>query len=167
MNVLDEHTRSLWMGVPVITAPSLVGPERADVAVIGSGIAGLSVAYELAGRGRSVVVLDRGPIGSGMTARTTAHLASALDDDYKELVRVRGHDCGRLYYESVAAAIDRAEAIQSTEKIDCDFRRLDGYWVLAPDTPASHLDEEFDCCKRLGIPVEDCREPTPSRRSSS
>ena len=166
MNVLDEHTRSLWMGVPVVTAPSLVGPERADVAVIGSGIAGLSVAYELAGRGRSVVVLDRGPIGSGMTARTTAHLASALDDDYKELVRVRGHECGRLYYESVAAAIDRAEAIQSTEKIDCDFRRLDGYWVLAPDTPASHLDEEFDCCKRLGIPVEDCREPTPFHAES-
>src|SRR5438309_8041707 len=110
------------MEVPVVPAPSLAGPERADVAVIGSGIAGLSVAYELASRGRSVVVLDRGRIGCGMTARTTAHLASALDDNYKELIRVRGQDCARLYYESVAAAIDRAEAIQSTEKIECDFR---------------------------------------------
>src|SRR5438046_3388008 len=102
MNVLDEHTRSLWMGVPVVTAPSLVGPQRADVAVIGSGIAGLSVAYELASRGRSVVVLDRGPIGSGMTASNTAHLASAIDDDYKEQVKVRRPDCGRIYSETQA-----------------------------------------------------------------
>src|SRR5947208_2647700 len=129
MNVLDEHTRSLWMDVPVAAAPPLSGAERADVAVIGSGIAGLSVAYELASRGRSVVVLDRGRIGCGMTARTTAHLASALDDNYKELIVVRGQDCARHYYESVSAAIDRAEAIQSTEQIDRDVRRLDGYWV--------------------------------------
>ncbi|MBI5262318.1 MAG: FAD-dependent oxidoreductase [Bradyrhizobium sp.] len=161
MNVLDEHTKSLWMETPIPPTRRLSGLERADVAVVGAGIAGLSVAYELAVRGRSVVVLDRGQIGSGMTARTTAHLATALDDDYKELIRVRGEDCARLYYQSVAAAIDRAEAIQSAEAIDCDFRRVDGYWVLASETPSSQLDEEFDSCKRLGIPVEHCIDPTP------
>jgi hypothetical protein len=30
--------------------------------------------------------MDRGMIGSGMTARTTAHLATALDDYYKDLI---------------------------------------------------------------------------------
>ena len=82
MNVYDEHTRSLWMDAEVAKAPALERSEDADVAVVGSGIAGLSCAYELVARGRSVIVLDRGDIGSGMTARTTAHLASALDDDY-------------------------------------------------------------------------------------
>ncbi|MGY4287707.1 glycine/D-amino acid oxidase-like deaminating enzyme [Bradyrhizobium sp. LM2.7] len=133
MNVRDEHTRSPWMDVLVADAPALPCTVATDVAVIGSGIAGLSVAYELASHGRSVVVLDRGRIGSGMTARTTAHLATALDDGYDELARVRGSDCARHYYQSVAAAIDRAEAIQHAERIDCNFRRLDGYWVLAPE----------------------------------
>lgn len=160
MNVRDEYTRSPWMDVSAVDAPALSAGIGIDVAVIGSGIAGLSVAYELASRGRSVVVLDRGRIGSGMTARTTAHLATALDDGYDELVRVRGADCARLYYQSVATAIDRAEAIQRAEHIDCDFRRVDGYWVLAPETPASELDEELDCCRKLGIPVENCVEPT-------
>jgi hypothetical protein len=140
MNVRDERTRSLWMDISVADAPALSRAERADVAVIGSGIAGLSVAYELANRGRSVVVLDRGGIGSGMTARTTAHLATALDDGYDELLRVRGHDCARHYYQSIVTAMDRAEAIQRAEKIDCDFRRVDGYWMLAPETPESELD---------------------------
>ena len=161
MNVQDEHTRSLWMDVSVADAPALSRAERVDVAVIGSGIAGLSIAYELACRGRSVVVLDRGGIGSRMTARTTAHLATALDDGYVELVKVRGHDCAQLYYQSVATAIDRADAIQRAEKIDCDFRWLDGYWILAPDTPVSELDEELDRCRKLQIPVHDCTEPTP------
>lgn len=161
MNVRDEHTRSLWMDISVADAPALSRAERADVAVIGSGIAGLSVAYELANRGRSVVVLDRGGIGSGMTARTTAHLATALDDGYDELLRARGHDCARHYYQSVVTAIDRAEAIQRAEKIDCDFRWVDGYWVLAPETPASELDQELDCCRKLQIDVQNCTEPTP------
>ena len=160
MNVRDEYTRSLWMEVPVAEAPALSQTVGVDVAVVGSGIAGLSVAYELASHGRSVAVLDRGRIGSGMTARTTAHLATALDDGYDELVRVRGPDCARHYYQSVEAAIDRAEAIQRAEDIHCDFRRVDGYWVLARDTSASELDQELDCCRRLGIPVENCVERT-------
>jgi glycine/D-amino acid oxidase-like deaminating enzyme len=131
------------------------------VVVVGSGIAGLSVAYELVRRGRSVIVLDRGSVGSGMTARTTAHLATALDDYYKELVSVRGEECERLYYQSVMAALSRAEAIQDIENIDCDFCRIDGLWVTAPETPSSLLDEELDCCQRLGIPVEDHMTPTP------
>src|SRR5256885_3312840 len=95
-----------------------------------------------------------------MTARTTAHLASALDDTYSQLVRVRGPDCARLCYQSVTAAIDRAEAIQSSENIACDFRRVDGYLVLAPQTPEALLDEEFDFCRSLGIAVEECTQPT-------
>jgi|GEM_PF-3886639 len=138
MNVLDEDTKSLWMETFIPAAARFSGQARADVGVVGAGIAGLSVAYALAARGRSVIVLDRGRIGCGMTARTTAHLATALDHDYKELIRVRGEDFARLYYQSVAAAIDHAQAIPSAEGIDCDFRRLDGYWVLAPETLPSH-----------------------------
>lgn len=161
MNVRDEHTQSLWMDVQVADSPGLTGSERTDVVVVGSGIAGLSVAYELVKRGRSVIVLDRGGIGSGMTARTTAHLATALDDYYKELVGVRGEECARLYYQSVMAAISRAEAIQDVEDFDCDFCRVDGFWIQSPETPNALLDEELECCKRLGIPVEAYKAATP------
>jgi glycine/D-amino acid oxidase-like deaminating enzyme len=160
MNAQDEYTKSLWMDVAMPEMPRLSAPERADVIVVGAGIAGLSVAYELAARGRSVVVIDRGGIAGGMTARTTAHLATALDDNYKELIRARSEEVARLCYHSVASAIDRADAICAAENINCDFARVDGYWVLTRDTPESHLDEEFEACRRLGIPVERCDVPT-------
>jgi glycine/D-amino acid oxidase-like deaminating enzyme/nitrite reductase/ring-hydroxylating ferredoxin subunit len=160
MNVSEEKTKSLWMDTAVAEAPPPDGDQRADVVVIGSGIAGLSTAYELTGRGRSVIVLDRGRIGTGMTARTTAHLASALDDGYAHLIDARGVDIARVVYQSQTAAINRIEAIQANERIGCDFQRVDGYLVLAPGTPASELDEELVACSKAGVPVSDTREPT-------
>jgi len=107
MNAAQEQTKSLWTDTPVADAAPLSGDQSADVAIIGAGIAGLSTAYELTARGRSVIVIDRGEIGSGMTARTTAHLASALDDFYSELIKARGIEVAKLVYQSQAAAISR------------------------------------------------------------
>src|SRR4051812_17756539 len=90
MNVLAEHSKSLWMSTKVADAPTLDRAEQADTVVVGSGIAGLSVAHELAARGQAVVVIARGEIGGGMTARTTAHLSSSIDDSYEALIELRG-----------------------------------------------------------------------------
>src|SRR5690349_9012857 len=62
------------------TAEPLAGQAECDVAVIGSGIAGISTAYELCKRGKLVIVIDRGRIAGGMTSRTSAHLAPLCDD---------------------------------------------------------------------------------------
>src|SRR5688500_3031958 len=103
MNVSGERSVSLWMDTASVEqAEPLAEDQRADVVVVGAGIAGLSTAYELRKRGQSVIVLDRGPLGGGMTARTTAHFASELDDFYYELIRVRGLDEARLYFRSQA-----------------------------------------------------------------
>ena len=54
MNVADEKTQSLWMDTDVAPdAATLTRDERADTVVIGSGIAGLSTAYELLDRGNA------------------------------------------------------------------------------------------------------------------
>ena len=155
MNVGDEHSRSLWMAAaPVAAAPPLTADARADVVVVGSGIAGLSTAFELARQGRSVIVIDRGAIGGGMTARTTAHLASELDDTYHALIDARGeHEALRLY-ESQVAAINRIEAICAEEGMACDFRRLDGFLVPTEDGGADLLEREFEACRTLGVAVE-------------
>lgn len=152
MNVSSERSMSLWMGTAFIQrAEPLASNLDADVAVIGSGIAGLSIAYELARLRQTVIVLDRGPIGGGMTARTSAHLASQLDDFYYELIKMRGADEARLYFQSQAAALDRVEEIQSIESIDCDFRRLDGYLIPASRDDIATLEQEIEACHQVGF----------------
>src|SRR5215210_1274288 len=154
MNVLAERSKSLWMGTKVADAPTLDRTEQADTVVIGSGIAGLSVAYELTARGQSVVVIDRGDIGSGMTARTTAHLSSSIDDSYESLIGLRGLEPARLYYQSQEAAIARIEANAQQGAIDCDFRRVDAYLFVAPGSDPRELDREYEATRAVGLAVE-------------
>ncbi len=124
---------------------------RADVCVVGAGIAGLSTAYLLTKAGKSVVVLDDGPLAGGMTQVTTAHLSNAIDDRYFEIERLHGGEGARLAAESHSAAIHRIEAIARGEGIDCDFQRLDGYLFLAPGQKEELLDRERDAARRAGL----------------
>src|SRR3954454_269131 len=129
MNASDEHTRSLWMAQEAVApeARRLAEDLTCDVVIVGSGIAGLSVAYELSQIGKSVVVLDRGRIAGGVTSRTTAHLAPVCDDGVSSLAKLRGEDMPARFQASQSAAVDRIEAIVDAHKIKCDFRRLDAF----------------------------------------
>ena len=122
-----------------------------EVCVIGAGIAGLSTAYLLAREGLDVVVLDDGPIGGGMTARTTAHLSNAIDDRYIEIERLHGNEGARIACESHTSAIDRIEAIVADEGINCDFLRLDGYLFVPPRRSHKILDDELKAAHRAGL----------------
>src|SRR5690349_15789863 len=94
-------SRSLWMDIEVAPrADVLVGVHECEVAVIGSGIAGISTAYELSKRGKSVIVVDRGRICGGMTSRTSAHLAPLCDDLVSEMTKMKGRDATKLFCDS-------------------------------------------------------------------
>lgn len=158
MNVSGERTRSLWMQQEMDEEPSLQGEQRCDTVVVGSGIAGLSVAYELAAAGRSVVVLDRGPIAGGMTSRTTAHLAPICDDGMSALAKLRGEETARLFLQSQQAAVDRIEAIVGKHDISCNFRRLDAFLFPALGMELKETreqqDEEYGAVRKAGGAVE-------------
>ena len=148
-------TLSVWAGTADVPGrPSLASDLVTDVCIVGAGIAGLTTAYLLAREGRAVVVLDDGPIGGGETGRTTAHLASALDDRFYHLEHLHGERGSRLAAESHAAAIDRIETIVGESGIACDFARVDGYLFAAPGEPADELDREADAARRAGLQVE-------------
>ncbi len=146
------RTTSVWMATgDVPEFGPLAGDAGADVCVVGAGIAGLTVAYLLAREGKSVVVLDDGPVAGGETSRTTAHLVNALDDRYYELERLHGERGARLAAESHTAAIDQIEEIVEREQIDCDFQRLDGYLFVGPGQSTEQLGRELRAAHRCGL----------------
>lgn len=134
--------------------PSLERDARADVVIVGAGIAGLSAAYLVARTGRSVIVVDDGAIGGGMTKVTTAHLSCVIDDRYAEIERLHGEEHARLAAQSHRAAIDRIEETVRDEVIDCGFARVDGYLFLSPEDSPSLLDEELAAARRALIDAE-------------
>ncbi|MFL5342891.1 MAG: FAD-dependent oxidoreductase [Gemmataceae bacterium] len=144
--------KSVWKAdiAPLETSP-LSGDQQADVCVVGAGIAGLTTAYLLLKAGKSVVVLDAGAAGGGETGRTTAHLSNAIDDRIYEIESIHGADGARLAVESHTAAIDRIESIAQTERIACDFDRVDGYLFNPPGPPHESLQRELAAARRAGL----------------
>ena len=145
-------TNSPWeIGDSSKQLSSLDTDVQTDVCIVGAGISGMTTAYLLAREGRSVVVLEDGPIGGGETGRTTAHLSNAFDDRYYEVERLFGERGSRLIAESHTAAIDKIEEIVRDEEIDCDFERLDGYLFVPPDCSKDVLEQEIAAARRAGL----------------
>lgn len=159
MNVSGERTKSLWMSVDVDPGASrLRGNRKCDTVVVGSGIAGLSTAFELASAGRDVIVIDRGPIAGGMTSRTTAHLAPICDDAISALINLRGEETARLFQQSQEVAVASIEANVEKLAIACNFRRLEGFLFPAMNMEKKEArdqcDKEYKAGRKAGASVE-------------
>ena len=122
---------SVWMATAdVPTQSPLAKDVRADVCIVGAGIAGMTTAYVLAREGKSVVVLDDGLIAGGETCRTTAHLVNALDDRYYDTyaARVRAQTVDSITAAARAAITpDRLVwvVVGDRAKIESSIRALD------------------------------------------
>lgn len=162
MNTNSTQSVSLWNATETTLIPgALMKDTHADVCVIGAGIAGMTTAYLLVREGRSVVVLDDGPIAGGETQRTTAHLANAIDNRYVEIERLHGAKGAQLTAESHTAAIDRIDAIVREEQIACEFERLDGYLFDPPEESSDLLERELQAARRAGLTSVELVERAP------
>lgn len=141
-----------------LSAPSprfetLSAPHETEVLVIGGGIAGVSTAYNLLLSGKRVILVEDGFIGSGETGRTTAHLTYALGERYSELEKMFGENKTRRIADSHQAAISFIENAVNRERIDCHFRRANGYLFLHPSDGEQTLTDEIATLQRLGMPA--------------
>lgn len=139
-----------------VTYPKLETEASADVIVVGAGISGLSIAYNLLKAGKSVIVLESRVVGAGQTGRSTAHIMPWFDDYYHLVEKLHGFDKAKQVADSYLTAIDWIEQTVNEEKIDCDFSRVDGYLYPHDDSNGARdkLQKEFDVCLRLGLNVE-------------
>jgi len=127
-----------------------------DVAIVGGGIVGLASAYELAGRGHAVTVLEKGSLGMGSTARA----AGGIRQQFSTEVNVK----------LSLASLPTWETFEERFGVDLAFRRH-GYLFLArePDTERT-LRENVAMQNALGVPSEllspeEAREHCPGLRA--
>jgi glycine/D-amino acid oxidase-like deaminating enzyme/nitrite reductase/ring-hydroxylating ferredoxin subunit len=151
MNTPSGHTVPWWAKTRLdFSAGMLRDDTTADVCIIGGGIAGLTTAYLLGRENLHVVVIDADAPTSGETSRTTAHLASAIDDRFYNIERWHGEHGAKVAAASHSSAIDLIERIVSEEMIECDFRRVDGH-LFAPDDDLQELQDELEAAHRAGL----------------
>ena len=107
-------------------------PSRSEAIVVGGGVVGLSVAYELARRGRQVLVLDRDDLAGVATHAAAGMLAPTSEADLADPTLVALElDSLRRYPEFVAG-------IESLAGQSCGYRTDGTLWI------ALNRDQEGD-----------------------
>ncbi|KAB1071091.1 glycine oxidase ThiO [Methylobacterium planeticum] len=133
-------------------------PARADIVVVGAGLIGLSIAWKLAEAGRSVVVVERGTVGSGASLAATGMLAPAAE-----------HEPGSdrllpLALESLRRWPAFRDAVQAASGLDIDYRQ-EGTLVLAIGRDeVERLRFRHDLQRRSGVEAEWIAGPEVRRR---
>jgi glycine/D-amino acid oxidase-like deaminating enzyme/nitrite reductase/ring-hydroxylating ferredoxin subunit len=155
MSVAVARSASFWIdtGPPQPSFPKLDEDVRADVAVIGGGIVGITTALLLKERGADVVLLDANRLACGVSGHTTAKVSSQHGMIYSRLRSRFGADAARTYADANETALrwiaDRIER----DGIDCDFRRRSSYAYVTSPSARSTAEDEAEAASEAGLPA--------------
>ncbi len=126
---------------------------EADVCIVGAGITGLTTAMQLKNSGKKVVVLEAMRIGDGTTGFSSNHLNTQIDFTYQEVTKKHNSDKAKIVAASRTRAIDYIQEMVEKHRIDCDFKRVNGYLYAEKEENEQSVEEEFSYCQRVGLEV--------------
>ena len=139
---------------PAPAAPPLEADVRADVAVVGGGITGLSTALHAARSGAAVVLLEAEEIGFGASGRNGGQVNPGLKLDPDTVERDFGADLGGRMNALSGSAPALVFELVRRHGIDCDARQNG---TLRAAVRARHVAAIQRTCAQLerrGAPVE-------------
>lgn len=125
----------------------LRGDTRADVLVIGGGMAGLLCARLLTDAGVDCALAESDTLCGGVTQNTTAKLTAQHGLIYDKLIREFGEELAGLYLRANLAALERYR--QMCSGIDCDLETRDAYVYTLNDR--KKIDDELRALDTLGF----------------
>ena len=134
----------LWLASEsrVADFDDLAGPLDCDVAVVGAGITGALVAWELVRAGLDVVVLDRREAGRGSTAASTALIQYEIDTPLLDLRQAIGRYRADRAYLATARAVLRLGDIVREIGSACGYEEVPSLCLASsePDAPSLRLE---------------------------
>lgn len=118
------NEKNYWLETANIPAPEPVPlPSKVDVAIVGSGVTGLSAARALAKRGVNVAVLEAETLGWGASSRNGGMVLTGMKLPVPTLMARYGREKVQRMYAASLESIDCVEQIIHEEQIDCNFSR--------------------------------------------
>jgi glycine oxidase len=118
-----------------------------DLAILGGGIVGLSVAWRARARGMSVVVIERGRLGGGATHVAAGMLAPVAEVEFGEA----GRRVLELGLRSARMWPDFAAELERDSGLDVGLRRTGTLVVARDEDEARELERQLAFRESLGL----------------
>ncbi len=136
----------VWQ-LPVKNIQSCRQDMSVDIAIVGGGMAGLSVAYELSKRGLKAILLEQAYCGSGATGKSSGFVTSNAELSFSDLLKrypeKTAHDIWSLFNQGL-------ESIRATIKehnLVCDYQEQDTLILARTENDLKTLKAEYTALK--------------------
>lgn len=132
---------------------SLQGRCDADVAIVGGGITGTTLALLLAQAGQRVALLEAERIGCGATGHSTGNLYATVSLKLGTIRRKWGDEVTREVANARRTAVDFVQQTVDRFAIDCQFQRCPVHFALTGSDTAleQSLDYELETSRLAGL----------------
>lgn len=129
MMVNNMKNKSIWIGNKVKNDKLLKLNKdiESEVLIIGGGMAGLSVAYQMMASDKKVVLIERDKCGMGATSKNTGKLTWMQGLIYGKLSKNYNDRVAKLYLDSQIEAINMVKEIVKNNKINCHLVKTNSY----------------------------------------
>src|SRR5271165_5030561 len=152
-NLIAAYGNS-WYAATKIDAPErpqLSFDLDVDVCVIGGGLAGLTVAREVARSGWSVVLLEAGRLAGSASGRNTGFLLPGFAAAPETLIARVGFECAKDLWSLSEAGLDYVcSTVQGVPGIDAE----DGWLHVSKTDNRDELVRDAELLRELGCEVE-------------
>ncbi|GBQ21394.1 glycine/D-amino acid oxidase [Acetobacter estunensis NRIC 0472] len=152
---------------PLSGIPPLTGDVRADVAIIGGGLTGVSTALHLAQQGARVVLLERHEPGWGASGRNGGQVNPGLKPPPEEVEKDFGPEVGGRLAHLAWNAPDLVFELIERHGIACDAIRGGTLRTATAPSQIPALRELADQCLARGWPVSWLDEAAVQARTGS
>lgn len=135
--------------------PPLKGRQRADVAIVGGGFAGMSTAYNLATRlpGKRIVLLEGARCGYGASGRNGGFADLGMPG-VESVYETQGPEAARAYYDATRLGLEQIRTFVRDYGVDCELESTGSTMLAAEESHIERLLEEKARYDRMGIELE-------------
>jgi glycine/D-amino acid oxidase-like deaminating enzyme/nitrite reductase/ring-hydroxylating ferredoxin subunit len=148
------HGESYWNATaPASDFPALNGDFETDVAIIGGGIVGVTLARLLKDRGIRFALVEARRIGEEVTGKSTAKITSQHNIAYTTIERKFGEEGAHCYAEANEAGVRTILELAGRHGITCNLERKPAFTYTRDEKHVSEIEKEVELARTLGLPA--------------
>lgn len=144
--------KSLWQKYgQKVNLSSIKNDQTADIVIVGGGITGLTIAYNLKDSKYKIILLEADDFFSSTTCKSTGKVTYLQDLKYSDIESVYDFNTAKLYYESQKDAIKLIRKTVEDNLIDCDLRKVKTVTFTTDNSDIVKFKNEKSILGRLGV----------------
>jgi len=122
---------------------------RADIAIVGGGVTGLSAAQSFAEKGFDVAIIERDFCGAGASGKSSGFITPDSEFGLSDFIKRFGKKPARKLWEFGNDGVEFIRRNIRKNKLECDYIKQDAIFVANKKKHLNSVEEEFKARKEL------------------